>query len=377
MSVSLQRTIAIAVALGACLPALSELHAAERSWHIGAGVGISKLTPDTDGSSFSLIDDQSTAAGVYLGLDINRWLSAEIAFTDLGTAELSDGASIEYSAISLGGVAYLFGERDSSRRQDGAAGYLRLGFNQIDNDANIELDEANNNAIWAGAGVQWPLAKQWGVRGEITSFDGDAHAAMVSLYWRPTSSSIVRSPTREPVVGIADSGKSVTQENDSRQLQKTVPESVQNSKSVQAQVATPTLAPTPAPEAVNSSCIPPGKGEPVDSKGCGLFSGALLGVEFSGDSSSIQANTLDTLDSLAKSLKQYPDVVVEIRVHTQAYKQVDLAKQLSRERAVAIARHLVGQGISVKRLRARAFGSTQPITDNGDSANNRVVLRVL
>ncbi len=79
--------------------------------------------------------------------------------------------------------------------------------------------------------------------------------------------------------------------------------------------------------------------------------------------------------------KDYPGLVLETRVHTQAQETADRAKQLSRERAVAVVQYIGSKGIVVKQLRARAFGSTQPLVNDGTEAarrqNNRVVLRVL
>jgi len=366
MPVSLLLAIAIALSVGASLLITPASYALEGSWYVGAGAGISRLTPDTEGSGFTLDDSESGVAGVYLGLDINRWLSAEVAFTDLGSAQLSNGESIDYSALSLGGVAYIFGESDVSRRQNGASGYVRLGFNQIDNDARIVLDSADNNALWIGAGVQWPLGRQWGIRGELTSFDGDAQALMASLYWRKAPSSSSRSSSGNPDASTADSNRSAS----------TSGVSILESDKIE-----PAPAPLSAPDSALTSCTAPSNGEPTDSQGCALFSGVLQGVEFENDTSRILMSSQNVLNALASALENHPEIVIEIRAHTQAYAQVDRAMQLSRERAIAVARYLVGQGIVVRQLRARAFGSTQPLRNDSSEAgrrqNNRVELRVL
>jgi len=130
-----------------------------------------------------------------------------------------------------------------------------------------------------------------------------------------------------------------------------------------------------------SACAVPAAGEPLDAQGCALFSGVLQGVEFVGDSTRLTGVGETLLTRLAGSLNQYPERVVEIRVHTQSFAQADRANELSRARAVAVARYLVGQGVDVKRLKARAFGDTQPRAGNdtagGRRLNNRVELRVL
>ncbi len=199
MSISVSRVTACAVVLGSSVLFTLPVHAEPGQWYVGVGAGITRLTPDTDGSDFTLDDDGSMAAGLYLGMDVNDWLGIESAYTDLGEAGLSGDETVAYSALSLGGVAYVLGERDARRRQNAWSGYVRFGLNKISNESDIQLDKEDNTALWLGAGIQWPVGPTWGVRGELTSFDGDSQAAMASVYWRPTagrtrSSDIARLP---------------------------------------------------------------------------------------------------------------------------------------------------------------------------------------
>ena len=343
-------------------------HALDGAWYVGAGAGISRLAPDTDGSEYTLDDEMSTAAGLYLGLDINDWLAAEAAYTTLGEATLSAGETIGYTAISLGAIAYVYGQRDIRARQQGLSGYLRLGLNSIDNDASIDLNKADNTAIWLGAGLQWPVGRQWGVRGEVTSYDGDAQAAMASVYWRsaPDARSRRLPPVRKPAT--------------------TPPVAAPRADTVPATAPAPAPAPVPDPavsprQIAANDCVQPAANEPSDARGCALISGVMQGVDFQPDTATLTPVGLQLLTRLAATLVQNPDLVIEIQLHTQVYAQSGRAMQLSRERVLAVARYLASQSVDVKRLRARAFGSEQPRADNdtpgGRRLNNRVVLRVL
>jgi len=184
MSGITQRAFALALGLSGTLLVSSPSTAATGPWYVGAGGGISKLSPDTTGSPFTLEDDQGTATTIYFGLDINDWLSAEAAYTDLGDAVLSQNQSISYTAASVGGIAYVYKNRGMDARQEGLSGYLRLGLNSIRNESEVLLNEADNTAVWIGAGIQYPLGRRIGIRAEIASIDGDAQVALASLYWR-------------------------------------------------------------------------------------------------------------------------------------------------------------------------------------------------
>jgi len=339
-------------------------HALDGAWYVGAGAGVSRLAPETDGSQYTLDDEMSAAAGLYLGLDINDWLAAEAAYTRLGEATLSAGESVGYTAISVGAIAYVYGQRDIRTRQQGLSGYLRLGLNSIDNEASIDLNKADNTAIWLGAGLQWPVGRRWGVRGEVTSYDGDAQAAMASVYWRsaPDAGAQPLSTARKPAATP------------------TVAEPAVNTKPAPAPAPVP--EPTVSPRQIAASdCVQPAGSEPSDARGCALISGVLPGVDFQPDTATLTPDSLPLLKQLAATLEQNPDLVIEIQLHTQVYAKPGRAMQLSRERVLAVARYLASQSVDVKRLRARAFGSEQPRADNdtpeGRGLNNRVVLRVL
>ncbi|MBX2878990.1 MAG: OmpA family protein [Granulosicoccus sp.] len=178
--------------------------ALEDTWHVAIGTGLSVLNPDTSRSQRDLEDDQSTAYGFNMGLDINPVITAELGLTELGSAALSDGESIEYRAVSLGAVAYFWGEKEAHYRQEGASSYLRFGLSLIENESALDLESSDETAFWIGLGAQWPINNQWSLRAEVSSFDGDANAAMASLVWRNAGFNS-SGPRRNPLVRIGQS----------------------------------------------------------------------------------------------------------------------------------------------------------------------------
>lgn len=391
MSATVLRGISLATIMAATVVWAQSAQALEGGWYVGAGAGVSRLSPDTEGSNYTLADDSSVATGIYLGRDITNSVSAELAFTDLGKATLSGGESITYRSFSIGGIAYLFGSGDIRDRQQGTSSYLRLGFNSIENDASIDLNKADNTALWLGVGVQLPVGKQWGLRAELTSFDGDVQTAMASVYWRTAADQRTSAHSRTLPGTAAVATLSAPQPNAARptatQPNAARPNAAQPPQPPATVKSTPPApvsnsAPLTLPRVTTSaSCSVPAIGEPRDKNGCALFSGILEGVDFQPGTSQLTALAQRVLDQLAVSLKRYPDVIVEVQVHTEPFVDANRAMQLSRERVLAVARYLSQQLVDVKRLRARAFGSTQPRTDNrteeGRRLNNRVLLRVL
>lgn len=388
---SVSRVVALSLTLGALVLVSQPGLAQQGNWYVGAGAGLSRLSPDADGSDFTLEDEASAAAGLYVGMDLTQRLGVEAAWTQLGEAGLSGGQTIDYSALSIGGIAYVLGSADLKRRQDGWSGYLRLGFNKISNESEILLAEKDNTAIWAGAGIQWPMSPSWGIRGELASFDGDAQAAMASVYWRPGAGqrerqrNRVAAPRPAPISGPIPAPRPSQPEAQAP----ATPELPAQPPVTTDTVPAPTVRPLPKTvvtveqslSASASSCAVPAQGEPLDAQGCALFSGVLQGVEFDGESTRLTSVGETLLARLAGSLNLYPELLVEIRVHTQTFPEPGRARELSRQRAIAVARYLVGEGVDVKRLKARAFGDTQPRAGNdtagGQRLNNRVELRVL
>ena len=119
----------------------------------------------------------------------------------------------------------------------------------------------------------------------------------------------------------------------------------------------------------------------MDVRGCALFTGLLQGVDFVAGTSQFTPGAQPALSRLADNLRLHPLVRVEIQAYSDDSAGSDRARELSRERAIAVARYLVGQGIDVARLKARAFSASQPESGRepagGRRFDNRVELRVL
>lgn len=135
-------------------------------------------------------------------------------------------------------------------------------------------------------------------------------------------------------------------------------------------------------------------GAEVDSRGCPIQRAApapqpvvppvqeiqqdliLEGVNFITGSADLTPASLEILQNVARSLEAFPDVVIEIRGHTDSAGAAEANRDLSQRRALAVRQYLVTLGISPGRLTAVGYGEDYPIASNdtpqGRAQNRRV-----
>lgn len=134
------------------------------------------------------------------------------------------------------------------------------------------------------------------------------------------------------------------------------------------------------------ACANTAPGTRVDAKGCPLPAVIeLKGVtfEYASDKLRPEASVYAVLDEAVDTLKQNPDLKVEIAGHTDNNNHSsdpDLNKKLSLNRAKAVMEYLIAHGVAADRLTAQGYADTQPIADNatkeGQARNRRVEMRI-
>jgi outer membrane protein OmpA-like peptidoglycan-associated protein len=87
------------------------------------------------------------------------------------------------------------------------------------------------------------------------------------------------------------------------------------------------------------------------------------------------------LSEVVAVLNEYPDVRIAVQAHTDNRGDAEENLQLSRRRAVSVARFFIEEGIAGQRLRPQAFGESRPRVSNatpiGRSENRRVEIIVI
>ena len=80
-------------------------------------------------------------------------------------------------------------------------------------------------------------------------------------------------------------------------------------------------------------------------------------------------------------MQENPNMVIEIRGHTDIRGKDNYNKYLSRKRAKSVVLFLIDNGINPARMQYKGFGSTMPIAENnsidGMQLNRRVEFKVL
>ena len=99
-------------------------------------------------------------------------------------------------------------------------------------------------------------------------------------------------------------------------------------------------------------------------------------VTFRTDSSTVDPSFRPALRAVSESLRQHPNSTVLVVGHTDTIGTAAYNKQLSEERAMAVASELVAFGTSASRIRVLGRGFEEPIATNatvaGRAQNRRV-----
>lgn len=131
--------------------------------------------------------------------------------------------------------------------------------------------------------------------------------------------------------------------------------------------AAPTPAPPPPPPPA-----PPAEPDPCEGRI------VLRGVNFEFDRADLTPASLVTLDVVAETLNQCPNVRTTVEGHTDAVGSDQYNNGLSQRRADSVRDYLVQRGVAASRVETRGHGESQPIasndTDEGRSMNRRVEL---
>ena len=387
---------ATALALGACgttslVPDLERDRDFEGRVYAGAGALVSQLEPDTDAVPGLELDEDVSAGGtVLLGYDVSNRFAIEGSYSSLGEATLDPDGAIDYQTYGLSALVYGLNGREARSRREGFSAFGRLGVGGLQNDADVPYERVNDVHLLAGAGLEYGFANGIGLRGELVAHEADARYAQLALVYRFGDTE----PRRG---GAARRGGNDADRSADRSADRAADRATDGSRETARGRATPTPAPTaPAPTRdsrdprdadldgvvdVFDDCPDTLADRPVDASGCPLFDGAIEGVAFRSASDELTPDAETVLDGVAATLAEYPDVTVAIEAHTDNTGDAEANLQLSRRRAVAVARHLVSRGIDAARLRPRAFGESRPLasnaTDEGRATNRRVEFSVV
>lgn len=99
-------------------------------------------------------------------------------------------------------------------------------------------------------------------------------------------------------------------------------------------------------------------------------------INFEYNSAKFDNNSQIILDSIAKIMLSYPEINILIKGHTSSEGAINHNQKLSELRANAIKDYLIIKGISINKLKAIGFGSSQPLVPESSEENRRINRRI-
>ncbi len=107
----------------------------------------------------------------------------------------------------------------------------------------------------------------------------------------------------------------------------------------------------------------------------------LEGVNFASGKTNMTYSSYQYLEPIIREMKAYPQIIVEVRGHTDSVGKYESNMRLSQRRAESIRSYLIKKGVESHRVRAVGFGPNSPVADNrtaaGRGKNRRIeIVRV-
>ncbi|HEY3355879.1 MAG TPA: OmpA family protein [Polyangia bacterium] len=106
------------------------------------------------------------------------------------------------------------------------------------------------------------------------------------------------------------------------------------------------------------------------------YTGAVQGIDFKDQTAELERSSHAVLDGAAAALKEFRELKLIIRGHTDNHGNRDANMALSLQRAERVKAYLVRKGIKADRLRTAGVGPDEPLGDNaapaGRARNQRI-----
>ncbi|RXJ91737.1 hypothetical protein CRV01_01200 [Arcobacter sp. CECT 8983] len=99
-------------------------------------------------------------------------------------------------------------------------------------------------------------------------------------------------------------------------------------------------------------------------------------ITFETSSNRITKKSLNTISTVVKILKNYPNIKIEVAGHTDASGSKKFNLGVSISRAVAVKKQMIAYGFDKNRIKARGYGENIPIVENNAKGYSKVNRRV-
>jgi outer membrane protein OmpA-like peptidoglycan-associated protein len=123
-----------------------------------------------------------------------------------------------------------------------------------------------------------------------------------------------------------------------------------------------------------------GSGVSVTRQGDNIILNMPGNITFQTNSSDINANFYNVLNSVVLVVKEYNKTLIDVAGHTDSTGSDAINQPLSERRAASVGNYLTSQGIDARRVVTQGFGKSRPIASNdtpeGRSQNRRVEIQL-
>jgi len=314
----------------------------------------------------SMLENRDTGFHLALGVDLDRYWSAELGFQQLNARYANEQTQADVDSWQID-ARYSLGEP-----QDRVRPYLSAGI------GTMNLDGDHDSFLSLGGGFSFALGDRATVRAGVHNashfarglgnFDVGFHAGL-AFYFGERSASLPQVASAEPESGTGSGTGTGSSPG-----------------------AEPVSAPTVAVAPVDSDgdgvvdaedgCADTPSNYVVDENGCPILVEEIvrfdLQVNFDFDRSVVRAEDIAEIEALSEFMREYDVVLVLLEGHTDSIGTESYNLGLSQRRADAVRNMLIEDfGIAPGRIQTEGFGEQMPVADNdteqGRQANRRVV----
>ncbi len=342
----------------------------EQCLYLGFAVGISEADPEGVSNGWRTTDDIQNGWQIYLGVPWDQHWFGEFSYADLGAAEaqnynpsITATQEIDYTVtgLYLGYRLWPEGRTHNFFAKVGAANIEASSSTSL-----LDTDSVSDVQLSGSLGWIWkPVSTRWFGRAHFDVYDRDAHFLGFSIGYsfdheQKASGSGEGLVLVEEVEGVRDE------------------EGVKDVEDVIAE-----LTPTHAQEVIQPEAV---ESQPVinpyfDSQQrrfetCRIFEGALKGVRFETNSSTLTMTAQESLQKAIDTLRRVPELIIEIQAHTDDKGSSTYNQWLSERRAQSVRSYLEENGLDGYQLTSKGYGESMPIVSNSTEENRAMNRRV-
>lgn len=183
--------------LSASAQGLDDMKVYDMSAYLGAGIGQSDLSPQhVKDQGFTIDDFSQTSWKLTGGLDVNKTMSVEAYYSDLGRTSLSPNAEIGYRMLGADAIFHYWAQGEE-RLPGSIALYAKAGLNHTNTYSRGRVEENNDlRRLFAGIGAELFWSQKFSLRLEFESYNADASLLSLNVIKRFGLGS-KRSPQKE------------------------------------------------------------------------------------------------------------------------------------------------------------------------------------